>query len=387
MDESRPMRIVLVSNGDAADPTMVSGVPYFVAGAFKRLAGVQVSTVNAKPARSLRWIVRALTWHPVRSVWDAQYVHSISLARIRSWTRDWRLRRLGFTPDLIIHVRSWYFPPRSRHAAFIDATADMLQGVTTSWTSPAKTHARKRAVESHFYNTADIVFCASQDAASDLVHGYGVDAGSISVVGGGVNFADYPEEPPANKARLKQILFVGKDPERKGLPELLDAFQRLRRSHQDARLLVVGCSLPTNIPGVEFRGTVKSRAEMSHLYRSSAIFCLPSRQESFGLVVPEAAAHGLPCVVSNVGELPRLVKHGVTGLVVAPRQPDEILAALELLVSDPKRAASMGKQGWEATKSLTWDSVAQKMQLVFGRLDLESDRSDEVNLGGRSSVR
>lgn len=387
MDETCPVRIVIVSNGDAADPSIVSGVPYFVAQAFERRTEVQLETINAKPARALRWLARAITWHPVRTVWDAQYVHSTALARLRSWTRDWRLRRLEFSPDLIIHVRSWYYPPRGRHAAFIDATSDMLQGVTSSWTSPPKTHARKRAVETGFYHSADLIFCASHDAASDLRHGYGVDSGKIHVVGGGVNFDSYPEEPPINTTSSKRILFVGKDPERKGLPELLEAFVRLRRTHEDATLLVVGCWWDTDIPGVEFRKAVKSRLQMSRLYQSSDIFCLPSRQESFGLVVPEAAAHGLPCIVSSVGELPRLVKHGVTGLVVTPQHPDELFAALEALVSDPNRAQVMGKQGWEDTKTLTWDSVVQKMQAAILDLPFESYRRSDMKLGAHPNVR
>lgn len=387
MDASRPIRIALVSNGDIDDPTMVSGVPYFVARAFERRADVEVvAKISAKPSRLWRWIVRALTWHPVRTVWDAKYVHSTHLARLRSWKRDWCLRGLQARPDLIIHVRSWYYPPRGRYAAFIDATSDMLQGVTSSWTSPVTTHARKRAIESNFYGLADVTFCASQDAELDLLQGYGVDSARVRVVGGGVNFENYPEEPTRNQTKLKRILFVGKDPERKGLPELLQAFKALRVKHPDATLVIVGCEAAGDVPGVESRGTVASRSEMSELYRSSAIFCMPSRQESFGLVVPEAAAHGLPCVVSNVGELPRLVQHGVTGYVVPPERPSAILEALESLIADPGRAASMGKKGWQITKSLTWDAVVEKMQISTLNLLLESTQLAELKAGGRRNV-
>ena len=94
---------------------------------------------------------------------------------------------------------------------------------------------------------------------------------------------------------------------------LLQAFATVRREVPDARLQIVG---PTSLPGptpdgVELVGPVRDRDRMQQLYRRATVFCLPSRFDPAPLVVLEAMASGLPCVLSDASS------HHVRGIVDA----------------------------------------------------------------------
>jgi glycosyltransferase involved in cell wall biosynthesis len=89
---------------------------------------------------------------------------------------------------------------------------------------------------------------------------------------------------------------------------------------------------------------------------------LPTQFEAYGQAVVEAMGHALPCVTTNVGALPELVDDGETGLLVPPREPEALAAALVGLLSDPERAERMGRAGYaKAVEHLTWRAVAERM--------------------------
>ena len=121
-----------------------------------------------------------------------------------------------------------------------------------------------------------------------------------------------------------QLLVVGGGPER-------DALQALAAS--------LGIAERTR-----FVGAVP-HAEVPAWLQRLAVYVAPSRRESFGVAVLEASACGLPVVVSNVGGLPEVVEHGVTGYVV-PAADDAALAdALRRLCADEALRARMGAAG------------------------------------------
>ncbi len=80
---------------------------------------------------------------------------------------------------------------------------------------------------------------------------------------------------------------------------------------------------------------------LSTYYRAADVVIVPSRSESFGLVALEAAACGIPVVASAVGGLQSLVQDGVTGYLVAQRDPVLFADAIARILDDPLLAASM----------------------------------------------
>ena len=83
------------------------------------------------------------------------------------------------------------------------------------------------------------------------------------------------------------------------------------------------------------------------LLSAADVFLLPSAQESFGLAALEAMACGVPVVASNVGGLPEVIEHGVTGFLHAPADLDGMAASAVSVLSDPslhQRIASAGRE-------------------------------------------
>jgi glycosyltransferase involved in cell wall biosynthesis len=356
------MRLALVANGSFDDPMVVSGVPFNFGQALRRRDDVDVvATVSAFPPRPVRWLARAVTFHPERGRWDQRYVHGGALTALRSWIRDVQLSRLDDPPTMVVHVRSWFRPSRLPYAVFIDATGAMLDGVSDKWSSSGSTAKAKRRLEARYYGGAQVVFCASRAAAASLEQQYGVDPGAITVVGGGTNLA--PVSPPRlRRGPATRLLFVGKEVERKGLPELLTAFSRARSVEPDLTLTVAGIAPGLPVPsGVTMLGLVQDRAALSRLYERADVFCLPSRQESFGLVVPEAMAHGLPCIVTRTGELHEMVQDGVSGLVVDVNAPEQLTQAILALAAPSADLEPMSAAALRRSADYTWDAVASRV--------------------------
>lgn len=89
------------------------------------------------------------------------------------------------------------------------------------------------------------------------------------------------------------------------------------------------------------------RSDPDALLEEADVFVLPSWIEGLPLVVLEAMVHARPVVATAVGGTPELVEDGVTGLLVPPRDPDRLAAAIRSLVEDPERARVFGAAGRE----------------------------------------
>jgi glycosyltransferase involved in cell wall biosynthesis len=125
---------------------------------------------------------------------------------------------------------------------------------------------------------------------------------------------------------------VGGDFERKGGRQLLDIIPSLEGN---VELVAVTKSV---VPRVERMRVVNdlepNDPRLIELYRSSDVFALPSRAETFGIAAAEAAASGLPVVASDVGGLSEIVEHNVTGRVI-PVGDGEALATSLRAFQDP----------------------------------------------------
>jgi glycosyltransferase involved in cell wall biosynthesis len=101
-----------------------------------------------------------------------------------------------------------------------------------------------------------------------------------------------------------------------------------------------------------------SRDELAHLYDRAAVVVCPSRREGFGLTCAEAMAHGRAVVASAVGGLTELVEHEVTGLLVPPRDPPALRAAIDRLLADSDLRAHLGAEGKRrVARTCGWEPV------------------------------
>jgi rhamnosyl/mannosyltransferase len=149
------------------------------------------------------------------------------------------------------------------------------------------------------------------------------------------------------------VLFVGRLVAYKGVDVLLRALAHLR-----ARAVIVGegplrselerlAHDLTVADRVHFAGNA-SAAELTALYNACDLFVLPSvtRAEAFGMVQIEAMSCRKPVICTDLPSgVPWVNQHGVTGLVVPPRDPDALAAAIRTLAGDPALRTRMGDAG------------------------------------------
>ncbi len=138
-------------------------------------------------------------------------------------------------------------------------------------------------------------------------------------------------------------LYVGRLSREKNLETLLAAWTIVHRTHPHARLCVVGEGPQRHAvkgPGVIDLGPAFG-PELAALFASADVFAFPSETETFGNVVVEAAASGLPSVVASAGAAHEHVLDGETGDVVDGKDPAAFAAAMVRQFDDPLRRARM----------------------------------------------
>jgi len=203
--------------------------------------------------------------------------------------------------------------------------------------------------------------------------------GTMAVVPNGVapEFFARPEPLPGWKGDGPTVLFVGRLEPRKGLAYLVRAFLRLKPRFPRLRLLVVGrddrhqqdkamAMVPPRLrPDLVFVGSVP-QADLPSYYASADVFCAPSLGgESFGIVLAEAMAVGLPVVCSDIGGYRDVVHDGSNGLLVPPRAPEALAEALAGLLDSPARLAAMGQAAAVAARRYRWEVVAGEVAEVY----------------------
>jgi phosphatidylinositol alpha-mannosyltransferase len=194
-----------------------------------------------------------------------------------------------------------------------------------------------------------------------------------TIIPNGVDLDRFTDAEPFDQLRdgTLNILFVGRLEERKGLIHLLKAYHRLRKRHVDARLLVCGAGPKLReyrrfvglrgIRDVEFLGRV-SDDDKARYFASADIFCAPATgQESFGIVLLEAMAAGVPIVASDIHGYKRVVERNVQGLLVEPKNPRALAAALYALARDPELRNEMGEAGRQRAPEYSWDRVTERI--------------------------
>ncbi len=202
--------------------------------------------------------------------------------------------------------------------------------------------------------------------------------GDYKVIPNGVDIPRFEGAVPIARWQdgTPNVLFVGRHEPRKGLLDLLKAHRILRKSGYDERLLVVGSGpqerearryvATRGLQAVEFLGRV-SDAEKAQLFRTADIYVAPATgRESFGIVLLEAMAAGAPIVASDIHGYKGVVRRGREGLLVPPRDPDELAAAIARLLDDPDLRREMGSAGRARAEAFSWPSVTAKVEDYYG---------------------
>jgi glycosyltransferase involved in cell wall biosynthesis len=105
-------------------------------------------------------------------------------------------------------------------------------------------------------------------------------------------------------------------------------------------------------------------------YHAAAdVFVSPAiGQESFGIVLVEAMAAGVPVVASDIAGYREVVRDGVDGLLVPPGDPNALAAAIRRVLSEPELAATLRAAGRSRAEDFSWRAVAPRLEAVYDRV-------------------
>lgn len=219
-----------------------------------------------------------------------------------------------------------------------------------------------RQLERTIYQNASHIFTRSRHVTGSIVAQYGCPPDKVTCVFAGSNIQADAGPLENSGYGNKNILFVGVDWERKGGPELVQAFRQVLQVHPDARLTIVGCTPQVDIPNCEVVGRLLP-AEVTAYYRHASVFCLPTKLEPFGIVFIEAFSYKLPIVATRVGAIPDFVIPGENGYLVEPGDINCLAQRLIQLLDDPEKCRAFGEQGSRLVReNYNWEAVGRRMK-------------------------
>jgi glycosyltransferase involved in cell wall biosynthesis len=229
-----------------------------------------------------------------------------------------------------------------------------------------------------FYDQLDAVYVPSQATGDDLV-ARGVRDEKIRVYPRGVNTQRFHPGKRNDELRASwgvneetpALMYAGRISKEKNLTLLSQAYRDLIREGFNAVLIVVGdgpyrAEMERDLAGTPavFTGYLEGHA-LPEAYASSDALVFPSTTDTFGNVVLEAQASGIPVIVSDQGGPQENLINGETGLIVPANDADELREAMALLVAASKRRNAMGIAARRYTEGRSFDRAFAKLFSMF----------------------
>lgn len=239
-------------------------------------------------------------------------------------------------------------------------------------------------IERDIAKRVDRIVATCTDEVFELMR-IGAQRERLAVIPCGVDLALFTPDGPRTRRRagMQRLVTVGRLVQRKGIGNVVSALPalpgvelvvaggpdrcQLERDPEATRLLELALG-----EGVADRVTLLgrvSREEVPRLMRSADAVVSVPWYEPFGITPVEAMACGVPIVASAVGGIIDTVLDDVTGVQVAPRDPDRLAEALRALLADPRRRAAYGRAGTErARRFYDWGRIATSTLSLYERL-------------------
>ena len=379
---SDPLKIGFLSTGDAENPRTWSGTVYHMAEAMKAHGGA-LEYLGPMDMSFLKWDNRIMRLRRRLGLRTGKPERSPKAARNFARQIETKLTGLGASgsvPDFIFgavgSVLVSELKPGIPVAYSSDATARIMQDYYPRWqTFDAATLAQLEALEQAAIDRADLLFYPTEWAGRSAIEHYGADPAKVHILPLGANLpapardkalAARPDNHPDGPLHL---VFVGVDWERKGGPLAVATLDQLNARGITARMTVVGCVPPQSFhrDGIEIipfldKNNPEERDRLAALYLSADFLILPTRQEAFGIVFCEAAAHGVPSIATATGGVPEVVIEGETGKLLDPlAEAPDWAEAIEALLSAPGGLAAARERARDDFEArLNWDSWGKK---------------------------
>ena len=222
-----------------------------------------------------------------------------------------------------------------------------------------------------FYKNTTKTFVPSAPMKEFLVS-LGITESAIGFFRRGINTRDF--SPNFRNPSFKQIyncegqkvvLFVSRLVKEKELDTLIRVYHRFQSERADVTFMITGDGpfksyLEKHMPNAIFTGK-RTKRELAEIYASSDIFIFPSITETFGNVVLEAIASGLPAVVAAAGGPQGIVERSGAGKVVQPKDDEAFFKEISGLIDNPTETENLQQKGVRYAQQENWEDICSAM--------------------------
>lgn len=257
---------------------------------------------------------------------------------------------------------------------------------------------------------ADLIMGCSNHVTKEIQNKFLEITGKCKTIYNGVDIKSFSRKNNKKKDKLLRLLYVGRISPEKGVHILLDAFNKIKKTHSIMSLNLIG---PCNNSGqlekdfaaqltetskdkkiqnlrsfynkdyrlflqkeLDSKVTKKSficgvpRNQLIKYYHKADIFIFPSIwQEAFGIPIIEAMAASTPVIASKTGGIKEIVKNGETGLLIERSNANSLAKAILTLAKNKKLRASFGRKGLQrAIKFFTWEKITKDLLKQYKEL-------------------
>lgn len=282
-----------------------------------------------------------------------------------------RIRRAlrSFTPD-VVHVHEPLVPSTSMFAALVGRSP-----VVATFHAHSE-RSRLMDIGAPFLRPVWrrlAVRVAVSDAAAAFVTSRLGDG--VRIIPNGVDVDLFAKaQPKTGLPSGRCLLWVGRLDRQKGFPVAVQAFSQLTGEFPDLNFVVVGDgrdrqAIDSLVPGSRSRIVTVGSVHHEELppYHAAADVFVSSAigQESFGLVIVEAMAAGVPVVASDIAGYREVVEPDVSGLLVPPGDPAALATAIRRVLTEPGMADRLSAAGRARAQSYRWERVVERVEEAY----------------------
>lgn len=253
------------------------------------------------------------------------------------------------------------------HTHFVSYIAYYLRNLS-SLIKPVQYWMRKAMIR--FYNNCQKVYVPANNIMEELKE-IGIQSDRLTLWQRGIDLELFNPQK-ANPEYIRKItnndkpniLFASRLVWEKNIQTLIDIYHQLKKSDLVYNLIIAGDGSAKEeaqelMPDAFFLGKL-DHDELSKLYASADVFLFTSTSETYGNVVIEAMASGLPCVIANGGGSSSLVEHGHSGFKCVPNNALEYIYFIHKILSNEKLKLEIKEAGLAYVKKLDWEKLAER---------------------------
>lgn len=361
----------------AADPLNIrtwSGTPYFMTKALQKEFPDLLAVRVPRPV----WFQygRRLARKVTRGRIDLSWSCSIAKVNANHMARRLKKERVDVVLSIACAPISAYLAEYLPTIHISDATVPLMRSYYMEFAGLSKMLAENAwQLDRMSVRKSRACLYATEWAARSAVEDYDADPARVFAISWGAN-VDGRQRTRVNLDDVCHLVFIGVDWERKGGQIAVDAVNRLATAGHRVKLHIVGTSpsLPCSdaILGHGFidKSTEEGRRKFDNLMQQAAFLFVPTRQDCFGLVFPEANSYGVPVITTQTGGVPDVVHEGINGhLLPIEASADAYADLIWSIWSDQARYERLRQSSRDRyDRELNWSSWLSAVTPIIKRI-------------------